>query len=128
MMILGRIPGGRKMLTFKSLQKYFSYNVKSALVGGKQRQKSLEFQSSHLDKKGCTGACHSKWNKSEREAPVQYINSYVWKLERRWWQLYMQDSKRDTDGKSRLLDSVGEGEGGMICKNNIETCILPYVK
>ena len=24
------------------------------------------------------------------------------------------DSKRDTDKKNRLLDSVGEGEGGMI--------------
>ena len=28
----------------------------------------------------------------------------------------------------RLLDSVGEGEGGMICENSIETCILSYVK
>ena len=27
---------------------------------------------------------------------------------------YMQDSKRDTDVKNRLLDSVEEGEGGMI--------------
>ena len=26
----------------------------------------------------------------------------------------MQGSKRDTDVKNRLLDSVGEGEGGMI--------------
>jgi len=26
----------------------------------------------------------------------------------------MQGSKRDTDGKNRLLDSVGKGEGGMI--------------
>ena len=26
----------------------------------------------------------------------------------------MRDSKRDTDVKNRLLDSVGEGEGGMI--------------
>ena len=26
----------------------------------------------------------------------------------------MQDSKRDTDVKNRLLDSVGEGKGGMI--------------
>jgi len=26
----------------------------------------------------------------------------------------MQDSKRDTDIKNRLLGSVGEGEGGMI--------------
>ena len=40
----------------------------------------------------------------------------------------MQDSKRDTDVKNRLLDSVGEGEGGMICENSIETCILAYMK
>ena len=40
----------------------------------------------------------------------------------------MRDSKRDTDIKNRLLDSVGEGEGGMICENSTETCILPYVK
>ena len=40
----------------------------------------------------------------------------------------MQDSKRDTDVKNRFLDSVGEGEGGMMWKNSIETCILPYVK
>ena len=36
--------------------------------------------------------------------------------------------QRDTDVKNRLLDSVGEGEGGMICDNSIETCILSYVK
>ena len=39
----------------------------------------------------------------------------------------MRDSKRDTDVKNRLLDSVGEGEGGMIWEISIETCILPYV-
>ena len=39
----------------------------------------------------------------------------------------MRDSKRDTEINS-LLDSVGEGEGGMIWKNSFETCILPYVK
>ena len=27
-----------------------------------------------------------------------------------------------------LLDSVGEGEGGMIWENGIETCILSYVR
>ena len=26
----------------------------------------------------------------------------------------MQDRKRDTDVQNRLMDSVGEGEGGMI--------------
>ena len=40
----------------------------------------------------------------------------------------MQDIKRDTDIKNSLLDSVGEGEGGMIWENSIETCILSYVK
>jgi len=40
----------------------------------------------------------------------------------------MQGSKGDTDVKNRLLDSVGEGEGGMIWVNSIETYTLPYVK
>ena len=40
----------------------------------------------------------------------------------------MRDSKRDTDIKDILLGSVGEGKGGMLRKNNMETCILPYVK
>ena len=36
--------------------------------------------------------------------------------------------KRDTDVQKRLLDSVGEGEGGMFLENSIETCILSRVK
>ena len=36
----------------------------------------------------------------------------------------MQDSKKDTDVYSGLLDSEGEGEGGMIWENGIEMCIL----
>ena len=36
----------------------------------------------------------------------------------------MQDSKRDTDIKNRILDIVGEAEGGMIWENSIETYIL----
>ena len=40
----------------------------------------------------------------------------------------MRDSKRDTDVKNSLLDSMGEGEGGMIWENGIETCIISYVK
>ena len=41
--------------------------------------------------------------------------------------LYAKQKKRHrcTD---RLLDSVGEGEGGMISENSIETCILSTVK
>ena len=33
----------------------------------------------------------------------------------------MGDSERDTDVKNRLLDSMGEGEGGMISENSIGT-------
>ena len=40
----------------------------------------------------------------------------------------MQDSKRDTEVKNRLLDSTGEGEGEMISENSTETCTLLYVK
>ena len=40
----------------------------------------------------------------------------------------MQNSKRDTDVQNRLLESVGEGEGGMFQENSIESCILSRVK
>ena len=40
----------------------------------------------------------------------------------------MQNRKRDTDVQNRLLDSVGESEGGMFRENSIETCILSRVK
>ena len=40
----------------------------------------------------------------------------------------MRDSKRDTDVQNSLLDSVGEGAGGMIWENGIETCIISYKK
>ena len=36
----------------------------------------------------------------------------------------MRDIRRDIDVQNGLLDSVGEGEGGMIWENGIETCIL----
>ena len=40
----------------------------------------------------------------------------------------MQNRKRDTDVQNRLLDSVGEGEGGMFQENSIKTCTLSSVK
>ena len=40
----------------------------------------------------------------------------------------MQNRKRDTDVYNRLLDSVGEGKGGMFQENSIKTCILSRVK
>ena len=40
----------------------------------------------------------------------------------------MQNRKRDTDIQNSLLDSVGEGKGGMFQENSIRICILSRVK
>ena len=45
------------------------------------------------------------------------------KIQSTWW-----NGLRDTDVQNSLLDSVGEGEGGMIWENGIETCIISYMK
>ena len=52
----------------------------------------------------------------------------VWNLEKRYRWIYLQDSSRDTDIENRLVDTVGEGEGGMDWENSTETFILSYVK
>ena len=41
--------------------------------------------------------------------------------------LYASD-KSDTDVQNSLMDSVGEGEGGMIWENGIKTCIVSCKK
>ena len=38
------------------------------------------------------------------------------------------DTARDTDVQNSLMDSVGEGEGGKIWDNGIETCIISCMK
>ena len=40
----------------------------------------------------------------------------------------MQNRKIDTAVQNRLLDSVGEGEGGMFREISTETCIISRVK
>ena len=58
-----------------------------------------------------------EWSKSENEKQASYINTYIWNPERWYW---------DADIESRLEDTVGEGEGEMNWKNNIETYTLLY--
>ena len=75
-----------------------------------------------------TGAYHyTEWSKPERETPLQYINTYIWNLEK-----CNDDSICETEKETQIqiidFDFVGEGKGGIIWENNIETCILPYVK
>ena len=38
------------------------------------------------------------------------------------------ETAKETQMYNSILDSVGEGEGGMIWDNGIETCRLSYVK
>ena len=42
--------------------------------------------------------------------------------------LYAKQKKRHRCTEYRVLDSVGEGKGGLFQENNIETCILSRVK
>ena len=76
-----------------------------------------------------TGAYYyfTGWRKSGRETPILYVNAYIWNLER-WQQWSYMQGRKETHVNNRLIDSVGEGQGGMIWENSTETCILPYVK
>ena len=40
----------------------------------------------------------------------------------------LSETAQEPDVSNSLLDSVGEGEGGMIRENGIETCIISYMK
>jgi len=55
--------------------------------------------------------------KSERERQILYINTHThthMEFRKMVPMILYAGSKGDTDIKNRLLDSVGEGEGGMI--------------
>ena len=43
---------------------------------------------------------------------IWYINTYIWNLEKWYWWTYFQGRHRDADIENRLVDIVGEGEGG----------------
>ena len=55
------------------------------------------------------GVYYTERSNSERKTPIQYINAYKIVT----MTLYERQQKKH-DVKNRLLDSVGEGEGGMI--------------
>ena len=52
-------------------------------------------------------------SKSKRKTPIQYINTYMEFRKMLTTTLYARQQKRHRY-KDRLLDSVGEGAGGMI--------------
>ena len=64
---------------------------------------------------------------SEVSRKDKYTNAYIWNLEKQHWWSYLQSSKGDADIKNRLLDTVGEGEGGVTGENSIETYTLQNI-
>ena len=68
-------------------------------------------------------AYYTEWSKSEREKQISYINTYIWNLERWYWGTYLQDSKEDADIEHRLLNTGGEGKGGINWESSTETYI-----
>ena len=73
------------------------------------------------------GVYYIEWSQKDKKQILD-ISEYIWNLERQYQWSYVQGSKGDMDVKNRLLDSVGDGEGGLIWEINIETCTLSYVK
>ena len=57
-----------------------------------------------------------------------YTNTCIWNLERWYWWNHFQGSNRDSDTEIKLVDTVGEEEGGRNWENSMEICTLPYVK
>ena len=58
---------------------------------------------------------------SEREKQILYINAYIWNLEKRYRQTYLQGRNRDMDIENRLTDRVREGERGTKCESSFDT-------
>ena len=62
---------------------------------------------------------------SQKEKKISYINAYIWNLEKWYWWIYLQGRNRETDIENRLVDTAGEGEGGMHWERSIETHTWP---
>ena len=73
-------------------------------------------------------AYYTEWCKSEGGKQTSYINTYILNLERWYWWTYVQGSSGDTDIEKRLVDTVGEGEGGTNRESSMETYTLPHVE
>ena len=61
-----------------------------------------------------TGAYYTEWSESERKTPIEYIKAYIYGIYKDGNNDPICETARDTDVKNKLLDSVGEGERGML--------------
>ena len=61
---------------------------------------------------------------SQKEKHQYSILTHIYRIQKDGNDNPVCETARDTDVQNNLLDSVGEGEGGMIWENGIETCII----
>ena len=74
-----------------------------------------------------TGAYYTEW--SQKEEHKHCILMHTYGIEKDSNDNPICKATKDTQMlRNRLVDPVGEGKGGMVWENSIETCILPYVK
>ena len=65
---------------------------------------------------------------SQKEKHQDSLLTHIYGIQKDGNDNLVCETARDTDVQNSLLDSVGDGEGGMIWENGIETRILSYVK
>ena len=65
---------------------------------------------------------------SQKEKEILYINTCVWNLERWYWWTYLQSSSGGADIENRLVNTMGEGEGGITWESGMETRAYPFVR
>ena len=65
---------------------------------------------------------------SQKEKNKFYILTYIWNLEKMVLINLFAGQQQRQKHKEQTLDTVGEGEGGMIRESSIETYALPYAK
>ena len=75
-----------------------------------------------------TRAYYTEWSKLEREKQILYVNGIYMESRKKVLMTYLEGSSGDTDIENRLVDTVGEGVGGMNGKSVMETYTLPYAK
>ena len=57
-----------------------------------------------------------------------YINTYIWRLERWYWWIYLQGSNGDADIREQTCGHQGEGEGWTNGESSMEIYMLPCRK
>ena len=65
---------------------------------------------------------------SQKDKDQYGILTHIYGILKDGYDNHICKTEKETDIQNRLLDSVGEGEGGMFRENSIETSILSRVK